>query len=1157
MSQNDLICFSETWRDPKDNLLLDLDANFTEFHEPGFKNHLGGRPSGGMSLLVRKSLIQHVSILFSDSYHFWVRVEKAAFGWEQDLFFCCLYIPPSTSILLRTGQSLSLDTLQSECACYEKRGWVLLCGDFNARTNDVNDFIENDELDDFLPVDENYLPDQHLDKRLNKDDSPLNTSGTAFIEFCKSSGYRIMNGRIDKNNSCNYTYFSQNGCSTVDYSLSLHQNFCMIDKLSVGKICELSDHSPMEISIKCPKNNRSEPPEQSPSDVATDDNELLQNYKRQFYIKNNSTLENLSSAMRNTEIIDFLDNISNHLDDDDFYVEDIIKSLRLKMLDLSEAGLNSRGIFPKNDNRTTPKKKCPWFDNECKKNKTLLNNKRKSYQAALKFSTNFTVDQVNNLKLLYFQQRRVYKKIIRYKRDSFLENEKLELWKLKGEAPKEFWKRLKKTTEKANLEFSNDHLSNYFSKLLKSDGSADNNELESPASSLDTMTQELIDDTLNSKISFEEVTKMAKKLKYGKASGLDMLSAELLKNANNKFFHVFTKLFNRLLESGKFPEEWSIGIIVVLFKGGDKTDLNNYRGITLLSIFGKFFLGVLLERLNNIISRFEILEENQIGFRKEYQTSDHIFTLRAIIENYFECNKGPLHVCFVDFRKAFDSVDHKLLLQKLVVYGIKGGFLKIIESLYEKVKSCVRGNDSLTDIFPCERGVRQGCLLSPVLFALYLNDLNNHIKASSQGVLVDDLPVHSLLYADDLVLIARSKTDLQSQLDALENFSKSLKMEVNMDKTKVMVIRKNKQKARAQSKNKKIWKMGDKEIKECDSYKYLGVTLKSNGSFSEHVDKIKEKAQKAYFSLISKSKEWGGFQPRLFLYLFEHTIIPILNYASEVWGFDEWAKLETLHLKACKYALGVRSNTTTDAIYAELGRMSLQRYRHISILKFYTRISLLSSERYASKAFSMLVKDTDSGCSNWVSQARDLQTRYEIQQSDNRLIIKSKVRKNFEQDILQKLNEHITEDKKLHLYASFKTTFKFEAYLDFLPNFKVRSTLAKLRVSAHNLQIETGRFNKIKTPREERFCIYCKTQNVSSVENEVHFLLSCPLYRDERKNFLDTIHRIAPSTMSLNDQNMFIWLMSQEDYKTTKLLGNFCKKLFDKRTRYFNNPVNS
>ena len=153
---------------------------------------------------------------------------------------------------------------------------------------------------------------------------------------------------------------------------------------------------------------------------------------------------------------------------------------------------------------------------------------------------------------------------------------------------------------------------------------------------------------------------------------------------------------------------------------------------------------------------------------------------------------------------------------------------------------------------------------------------------------------------------------------------------------------------------------GKKEIKECDSYKYLGVTLKSNGSFSEHIDKIKEKAQKSYFSLISKSKEWGGFQPRLFLYLFDHTIAPILNYASEIWGFEEWSKLETLHLKACKYALGVRSNTTTEAVYAELGRVNLQYHRHINILNCFPRVSALDSERYSSKAFNI----ADLGQSN-------------------------------------------------------------------------------------------------------------------------------------------------------------------------------------------------
>ena len=111
---------------------------------------------------------------------------------------------------------------------------------------------------------------------------------------------------------------------------------------------------------------------------------------------------------------------------------------------------------------------------------------------------------------------------------------------------------------------------------------------------------------------------MAEKLKTGKASRPDMITTELLKHANDTFMLVFTKLFNKLLLSGQFPEEWSVGLIVVLCKGGDETDLKNYRGITLLSIFGNFFLGVLLERLNNVTAQFKSLKRNQIGFRKDY-----------------------------------------------------------------------------------------------------------------------------------------------------------------------------------------------------------------------------------------------------------------------------------------------------------------------------------------------------------------------------------------------------------------------------------------------------------------------------------------------------------------------------------------------------------
>ena len=138
--------------------------------------------------------------------------------------------------MLRTGQALSFETLQSECACYERKGWVLLCGDFNARTNDINDFIEDDEVDDYLSIDDNYLPDQHLDKRVNRDVYPINASGTAFIEFCKASGYRIMNGRVDKDNSSNFTCFANNGNSVVDYALLRQENFLMVEKLSVGQL---------------------------------------------------------------------------------------------------------------------------------------------------------------------------------------------------------------------------------------------------------------------------------------------------------------------------------------------------------------------------------------------------------------------------------------------------------------------------------------------------------------------------------------------------------------------------------------------------------------------------------------------------------------------------------------------------------------------------------------------------------------------------------------------------------------------------------------------------------------------------------------------------------------------------------------------------------
>ena len=185
---------------------------------------------------------------------------------------------------------------------------------------------------------------------------------------------------------------------------------------------------------------------------------------------------------------------------------------------------------------------------------------------------------------------------------------------------------------------------------------------------------------------------------------------------------------------------------------------------------------------------------------------------------------------------------------------------------------------------------------------------------------------------------------------------------------------------------------------------------------------------------------------------------------------------------------------------------------------------------------------TDAGCSNWVTTARSLASLYDINISDNYEIIKLKVRQHFQSYIMDNLNQHIIQDKKLKTYVLFKTTFKFEPYLDVLTNFSVRSNFAKLRLSAHNLQIETGRYDMKKIPRAERYCAYCKSLGIFVLEDEIHFLIQCPLFAKERKIMLEPIFEEFPLTRSLGDRNIFIWLLSQEIDKYVIRLGKFCNE---------------
>ena len=897
-----------------------------------------------------------------------------------------------------------LDMLHEECAEYEKLGNCVILGDLNARTNDHLDFICYDETDDFLPLDNNYVPDNTLDKRVTQDHGNVNSSRKDLLVFCKSSGLQIVNGRVNKGNSGNFMCFNTKGSSIVHYVLAKEEVFENFGDSIVGNVNEFSDHVPIHVSIKMNQNTGPLHALVSENNKAfdisaTDPLENLRDNYAVHFVLDDATAERIESALNNNQVKEFLSLIREELNNPGVPVEVSVAKLRSKLSEISESTILSKKPFKNANKKNGCRRACPWFDEECKLEKNLLNRARKAYQFALKNDSKL---HKVSLRDNFFSQKKRYHKILKSKRKIYNENRREKLWNLKSFSPNEFWKMLGGQNKPSTIDFDKNTLFDYFNDLLSTNETHNllpEAEEIVEQNQIDEYMGNLINDSLNCKITLEEVVTMIGKLNTGKASGIDLITAELLKGLDESFLIVFTKLFNKIFDHGEFPEEWAVGIIVLLFKGGDKSDLDNFQGITLLRIFGKLSLGILLERLTTMLNNFKILEDNQIAYRKGYQTSDHLFTFISIIQNAFNQNNSNLYFCFVDFKKAFHSVDHSLLMEKSLAKGISGTFYKILSTLYAKVKSCARAKDGLSNFFSCSRGVRQGCVLSPMLFALFLNDLNAAISSKAKGISLGSDVVHTLLYADDLVLVAETPEDLQTQLDILKVFTDDIKMKVNIGKTKVMVLRKNKRKSQSQN----TWLLGEQELQECDSYKYLGVTIKSNGSFNEHIENIKLKAGKAYYALISKCKDFNGLQPSLFLYLFNQTIVPIMNYPSEIWGFDEHATLERLHLSVCKYILGVKSTTCTDAVYAELGRISLHSNRHVCMLNFFARLQLLNvsePHRLACKSFHSLCEAADLGCINWISRVRELQARYDILPSDNVSAIKSKVRCFFENSTL-------------------------------------------------------------------------------------------------------------------------------------------------------------
>ena len=182
--------------------------------------------------------------------------------------------------------------------------------------------------------------------------------------------------------------------------------------------------------------------------------------------------------------------------------------------------------------------------------------------------------------------------------------------------------------------------------------------------------------------------KPVKRLKNGKAFGEDKILNEMIKAFSETHMGVLTKIFNIFLQSGHMSHEWVIGIIKPIYKNkGDINDPDDYRGIKLLRCFGKLFTSILNDRLTTYINLNEMMSEAQAGFRKGYSTTDQIFTLKCIVE-LFVCQGRRLFCTFVDYSKAFYSINRATLWKKLFSYSITGNVIDVITNMYKSIKSC-------------------------------------------------------------------------------------------------------------------------------------------------------------------------------------------------------------------------------------------------------------------------------------------------------------------------------------------------------------------------------------------------------------------------------------------------------------------------------------
>lgn len=639
--------------------------------------------------------------------------------------------------------------------------------------------------------------------------------------------------------------------------------------------------------------------------------------------------------------------------------------------------------------------------------------------------------------------------------------------------------------ELTDSEETKEYIASFFEDLYKArEGKEEHEQITNEILNTVERLQSELESEREPDFSMEEMKVVVKQLKRNKSCGPDEMPNEIFIEANTQTLEVFRKIFNKILSSNNIPDQWQIGDITRLYKGkGTKGKCSNERGITKASNIGKFF-----ERLVNNRAKDRVtMSDNQAGGKKGRATEDHIIVLKQLLQ--INKNEGkPSYISFFDVTKAYDKAWCDGILYVLHKNGLATNLWNTIRNLNSKLRATISTKFGATREIQIKDSIRQGGVLSVLMYALLMDEISKEITARNLGVPIPNtnVKIGSLLWMDDLLKVSQEPEEMQKMMDITNEISGPYRIVYGEPKSKVM---KEGRRGRKVSFN-----LGEMELKYTDKYKYLGQVLNDKGNNKDHIEEVKGKAEAAYQTakLIAGNENFNGIEMEVFWELLTSCVVPTIinNGAALNLSTKEEGEMNRIFDSILKRTLMVPPSTPREVLYIETGFLDISTT--ICIRRVMTQDRL---KRNPSDLVDLvLTEDIENG---WSEKNKLIREKMKIEPRDiegSRHEVKRQVQKKSEAYFKEKITmEGSTKSKVQHLLQgrnNWKPGIR-EEYMS-----KLGRDQASLIFKCRTRMLEVK--NNFRGMHRDLLCRVCKQNE----ETQKHVLEECEIIHITNENIV-------------------------------------------------------